>query len=82
MTLDTTHIKEEMELNIEQEEDGVLTKALEILEDIRDGLKMESSRRTSMLEIEFVDGTDFNFYKLKQVANDIVELLTNDSDCY
>ena len=80
MTLNKT--KEEMELNIEPEEDGVLCKALEILEDIRDGLRNESARRRETLDIEFVDGTDFNFYKLKQVANDIVELLTNDSDCY
>jgi hypothetical protein len=79
MTLNKT--KEEMELNIEPEEDGVLCKALEILEDIRDGLRNESARRRETLDIEFVDGTDFNFYKLKQVANDIVELLTNDSDC-
>jgi hypothetical protein len=78
MTLDKT--KEEMELNIEPEEDGVLCKALEILEDIRDGLRNESTRRTPTLEIEFIDGTDFNFYKLKQIAGDIVELLTNDSD--
>ena len=81
MTLDTTHIKEEMELQITKEEDGVLCKAIEILEDIRDGLIMESSRRTPMLEIEFFDATEINWYKLRQLANGIVDLLTNDSDC-
>ena len=80
MTLDTTHIKEEMELNIEPEEEEVLDKAFEILEDIRDGLQIESNRKSSMYEIEFVDGTNFNFYRLKEILKDIIELMTNDSD--
>jgi len=80
MTLDTTYIKEEIELNIEPEEEKVLDRAFEILEDIRDGLQMESNRKCSNLDIEFVDGTDFNFYRLKEVVKDIIELMTNDSD--
>lgn len=74
MTIDT--IKKEMGLSIEQEEDGILTKAFEILEDIRDGLQIEISK-SGNYEIEFIDGTDFNFYKLKQIVNDICELLQN-----
>ncbi len=80
MTIDTTHIKEEVELNIDPEEEEVLDRAFDILQEIRDGLDMESNRRTSMCEIEFVDGTNFNFYGLKKIASEIVELLTNESD--